>query len=165
MIRLLEDKINQAIIKIDYLEKRLLSPLQKITNQKDLLSTCKRRMNLNMTVKLDVYEQKISYLKIQLPSPNEKIQDYLLKIRALSKSIGLNISSQIKIYGIRIETLEQNLFILNPKTILARGYSIVTNSNKKILNDVNNIKVDDNIDITFHNGNANAKIIDKNSKS
>ena len=165
MIRLLEDKINQAIIKIDYLEKRLSSPLQKITNQKDLLSTYKRRMNLNMTVKLDVYEQKISYLNIQLPSPNEKIQDYLLKIRSISKSIGLNIISQIKIYGTRIQTLEQNLFILNPKTILARGYSIVTNSNKKILNDVNNIKVDDNIDITFHNGNANAKIIDKNSKS
>ena len=78
MTRLLEDKINQAIIKIDFLEKRLVSPLQKITNQKDLLLSFQRRMDLNINANLTIYEQKINYLKIQLLSPNETIQDLSL---------------------------------------------------------------------------------------
>ena len=75
------------------------------------------------------------------------------------------MASQIKTYKIKMETSEQNLYILNPKTILARGYSIVSNIDKKILNDSKNINVNDNIHITFHNGYARAKITDKNSKS
>ena len=75
------------------------------------------------------------------------------------------MASQIKTYETKMEALEQNLYILNPKTVLARGYSIVTNIDKKILNDSKNINVDDNIDITFYNGHARAKITDKNSKS
>jgi len=165
MTRLLEDKINQAIIKIDFLEKRLVSPLQKITNQKDLLLSFQRRMDLNINANLTIYEQKINYLKIQLLSPNETIQDYLEKIQNFSKRLGVSMASKIKTYETKMKALEQNLYILNPKTVLARGYSIVTNIDKKILNDSKNINVDDNIHITFHNGHARAKITDKNSKS
>jgi exodeoxyribonuclease VII large subunit len=163
--RLLEDKINQAIIKIDFLEKRLVSPSQKIKNQKESLLSFNRRMDLNMNTSLAIYEQKINYLKIQLLSPNVKIQDYFEKIQNLSKRFTVNMHTQIKTYESKMEFLEQNLYILNPKTVLARGYSIVTTNDKKILNDSKNINVDDNIDITFHNGHARARITNKNSKS
>jgi exodeoxyribonuclease VII large subunit len=165
MTRLLEDKINQAIIKVDFLEKRLVSPLQKITNQKNLLLSFQRRMDLNINANLTIYEQKINYLKIQLLSPNDTIQDYLEKIQNFSKRLGVSMASKIKTYETKMKALEQNVYILNPKTVLARGYSIVTNIDKKILNDSKNINVDDNIHITFHNGHARAKITDKNSKS
>jgi len=165
MTRLIEDKINQAIIKIDFLEKRLVSPSQKITNQKDLLLSYKRRMDLNLNGSLDIYKQKINYLKIQLLSPNDIIQDYLTTIQNISKRLSVNMGTQIKTYKSKMKSLEQNLYNLNPKTVLARGYSIVTNIDKKILNDSKNINVDDNIDITFHNGHVRAKITDKNSKS
>jgi exodeoxyribonuclease VII large subunit len=163
--RLLEDKINQAIIKIDFLEKRLVSPSQKIKNQKESLLSFNRRMDLNINTSLAIYEQKINYLKIQLLSPNVKIQDYFEKIQNLSKRFTINMHTQIKTYESKMEFLEQNLYILNPKTVLARGYSIVTTNDKKILNDSKNINVDDNIDITFHNGHARARITNKNSKS
>ena len=96
---------------------------------------------------------------------NDVIQDYLEKIQNFSNRLKVNMASQIKTYETKMEALEQNLYILNPKTVLARGYSIVTNIDKKILNDSKNINVDDNIHITFHNGHARAKITDKNSKS
>lgn len=163
--RLLEDKINQAIIKIDFLEKRLVSPSQKIKNQKESLLSFNRRMDLNINTSLAIYEQKINYLKIQLLSPNVKIQDYFEKIQNLSKRFTVNMHTQIKTYESKMEFLEQNLYILNPKTVLARGYSIVTTNDKKILNDSKNINVDDNIVITFHNGHARARITNKNSKS
>ena len=163
--RLLEDKTNQAIIKIYFLEKILVSPSQKIKNQKESLLSFNRRMDLNINTSLAIYEQKINYLKIQLLSPNVKIQDYFEKIQNLSKRFTINMHTQIKTYESKMEFLEQNLYILNPKTVLARGYSIVTTNDKKILNDSKNINVDDNIDITFHNGHARARITNKNSKS
>jgi exonuclease VII large subunit len=54
--------------------------------------------------------------------------------------------------------------MLNPKSILKRGYSIVQDVDEKILRDTKNISVDDNIVITFHNGHAKAMITEKNSK-
>ena len=134
-------------------------------SQKDLLLSFQRRMDLNINANLTIYQQKINYLKIQLISPNDVIQDYLEKIQNFSNRLRVNMASQIKTYETKMEALEQNLYILNPKTVLARGYSIVTNIDKKILNDSKNINVDDNIHITFHNGHARAKITDKNSKS
>jgi exodeoxyribonuclease VII large subunit len=62
-------------------------------------------------------------------------------------------------------SIKKSLLMLNPKSILSRGYSIVTGIDEKILRDTKNISVDDNIVITFHNGYAKATITEKNSKN
>lgn len=165
MTRLIRDRVNQAIIKVDFFEKRLISPTKKIINQKDLLHALNKRMVVNIKGRLNSYQQKIDYWKIQLPSPNEIIKSHRIKIQTHTQRLVFIINSQIKTYDSKISTLQKNLFILNPKKILARGYSIITNTDKKILNDSENINVNDNIAITFHNGHATAKITGKDSKN
>ncbi|HCK04662.1 MAG TPA: hypothetical protein DHV86_07900 [Methylophilaceae bacterium] len=43
--------------------------------------------------------------------------------------------------------------------MLSRGYSIVFDQNKKIINNSENLTVDDKISIKFYHGNTQAKII------
>ena len=52
----------------------------------------------------------------------------------------------------------EKLEVLNPLNTLKRGYSI-TKFNDKVIKDIKDVKVDDNINISLDNGNIDAKII------
>jgi len=118
---IIQSQINQIYQKIDYLEKRLTSPSEKILAQKIFLGNIFKRMRMAIKSSLNKYQNKI-YLS------------------------------------------QQNLTLLNPTEILSRGYSIVFDQNKNIINDIENITVNDKVQIKFHQGNAQANITQTNKK-
>ena len=115
LLNLIQNKIEQLTQRIDFLEKGLVSPIQKIVLQFDLISGLKNRMQIT-------------------------------------------INSQLEKYREQIKSYKQNLSHLNPNEILSRGYSIVLNQNKKIINNASAVSVSDKIKIKFHEGNAEASI-------
>ena len=112
---IIQNKIEQLNQRIDFLEKGLVSPIQKIASQNDLIQALTNRMQITMSSRLEKYQE------------------------------------QIKSY-------KQNLSHLNPNEILSRGYSIILNQNKKIINNVSAMSVSDKIKIKFHKGDAEANI-------
>ena len=115
LLNIIQNKIDQLIQRIDSLEKGLVSPIQKIVLQFDLVLALKNRMEVSMSFLLEKYQE------------------------------------QIKSY-------KQNLAHLNPNEILSRGYSIILNQNKKIINNASTMNVSDKIKIKFHKGLAEASI-------
>tara|TARA_B110000014_G_scaffold248136_1_gene222235 strand:- start:1876 stop:3099 length:1224 start_codon:yes stop_codon:yes gene_type:complete len=115
LLNIIQNKIDQLIQRIDFLEKGLVSPIQKIVLQFDLVLALKNRMEVSMSFLLEKYQE------------------------------------QIKSY-------KQNLAHLNPNEILSRGYSIILNQNKKIINNASTMNVSDKIKIKFHKGLAEASI-------
>ncbi|EAV47530.1 exodeoxyribonuclease VII large subunit [Methylophilaceae bacterium] len=164
MTKMFERKIEQSQLKLNFLERRLISPIQRIAGQKDLLKSYEKRMLLNINAKLESYRNKITRTIIQLPPPKQLIQEKKEQIDTLRRRLEINTRSQITSYSSKILSIKKNLLMLNPKSILKRGYSIVQDVDEKILRDTKNISVDDNIVITFHNGYAKAMITEKNSK-
>ena len=63
----------------------------------------------------------------------------------------------------QFEILLNKVQILNPMSLLDKGYSVVKKDNKTIKN-VKDIKIDDEINITLSKGIINAKVIGKESK-
>ena len=112
---IIQNKIEQLNQRIDFLEKGLVSPIQKISFQNDLIQALTNRMQITMSSRLEKYQE------------------------------------QIKSY-------KQNLSHLNPNEILSRGYSIILNQNKKIINNTSAMSVSDKIKIKFHKGDAEANI-------
>ena len=68
------------------------------------------------------------------------------------------INTQLQKYQEQIKSYKQNLSYLNPNEILSRGYSIVLNQNKKIINKSSALNLNDKIKIKFYDGNAEGKI-------
>ena len=112
---IIQNKIEQLNQRIDFLEKGLVSPIQKIASQNDLIQALTNRIQITMRLRLEKYQE------------------------------------QIKSY-------KQNLSHLNPNEILSRGYSIILNQNKKIINNASAMSVSDKIKIKFHKGKAEANI-------
>ena len=112
---IIQNKIEQLNQRIDFLEKGLVSPIQKIASQNDLIQALTNRIQITMRLRLEKYQE------------------------------------QIKSY-------KQNLSHLNPNEILSRGYSIILNQNKRIINNASAMSVSDKIKIKFHKGDAEANI-------
>ena len=112
---IIQNKIEQLNQRIDLLEKGLVSPIQKIASQNDLIQALTNRIQITMRLRLEKYQE------------------------------------QIKSY-------KQNLSHLNPNEILSRGYSIILNQNKNIINNASAMSVSDKIKIKFHKGDAEANI-------
>ena len=112
---IIQNKIEQLNQRIDLLEKGLVSPIQKIASQNDLIQALTDRMQIIIGARLERYQE------------------------------------QIKSY-------KQNLSHLNPNEILSRGYSIILNQNKRIINNASAMSVSDKIKIKFYKGIAEASI-------
>ena len=151
--------------------------LNKIINQLTI------RINKNINDKISynkTYLNKVldSYI---LKSPmsiyevkEEKLSNYIEKINTIilnkissSKLIFDNLTSSYifinpnKIFENKnnnYNNLINKLSVLNPLNTLKRGYSI-TKINNKVITNIKNIKIDDNINVTLENGNIDAKVV------
>ena len=100
----------------------------------------------------------IDLLEKGLLSPAQKILIQYDLITGLKNRVQMAINTQLQKYQEQIKSYKQNLSYLNPNEILSRGYSIVLNQNKKIINKSSALNLNDKIKIKFYDGNAEGKI-------
>lgn len=81
-----------------------------------------------------------------------------MRIDSLNNENQLVISSMIDSYDQQIMLLKNNLEALNPKSIMERGYSAVTNENGNFVNSINSLKPDDKVVIYMQDGSADCTV-------
>ena len=69
-----------------------------------------------------------------------------------------NLQNKLSIYEHKIVATTNLLNQINPYNLLEKGYSIIKNSDGKIINNIDNIKLDDVLRITLYNGEIVAKV-------
>ena len=131
------------------------------------LNTCKNRINNALSNKLEnsyeiLKKYKSNYIlnnPIRLYDMQEQKLDILYD--KLNNSIKLNIDNLNK----KIDTYKIKLDLLNPVSVLNKGYSIVYKDNK-IIKDINNLEENDNISVMVKNGKINALVkgVENNGK-
>ncbi|MDG2252640.1 MAG: exodeoxyribonuclease VII large subunit [Methylophilaceae bacterium] len=120
----------------------------------------KKSMSTIIIEKLHSLSQKIDVYEKRLVSPSEKLLMQLEITKNLRKRLKFNFEKKLEAYKNKINGLQQNLLHLNPNSVLLRGYSIIFDQNKNIINSSSKVVSDDKISIKFHRGSAQAKIID-----
>ncbi|MDC0423123.1 exodeoxyribonuclease VII large subunit [Methylophilaceae bacterium] len=120
----------------------------------------KKSMSNIINEKLQSLSQKIDMYEKRLVSPSERLLMQLEVTRNLRKRLKFNFEKKLEAYKNKIDGLQKNLLHLDPNSILLRGYSIIFDQNKNIINSSSNVASDDKISIKFHHGSAQAKIID-----
>lgn len=84
-----------------------------------------------------------------------------MKAYSLSKSMEDTVKLQLSSYENRLSLMKESLEAINPTAILAKGYSVVTDSRGNIIKDIcNNLKIGDTINIKAASGKAEACITD-----
>ena len=108
---------------------------------------------------LNNYKNKIDGFKKNYILNNPKVlyEKEIKNIEILKDNLNDEINNIIKNNTKHIDTLKIKLDLLNPENILDKGYSIVYKDNK-IIKDINDINVDDNINIVVKTGKINANV-------
>ena len=130
------NEINQVIADV---EKKLIMQIYQCRKQIELLSSSR-----------------------VLSSKEALLDEYKMKVNLLSDKLDSNIASIIKDKGYTFSVLCAKLQAISPLNTLARGYSMVQDSQGKVVSSVDNIKKDDIINISLADGNAKAIVQETN---
>ncbi len=118
----------------------------------------KNQLNKIMAGVIRELMQKIDYLEKRLITPRQQIQRQKEQIHQYIQRINQSMKNAIIQYHLKIDKLKLNLDHLSPHAVLSRGYSIITNVDGQIVNNVNQLKLDDKIRIQLNHGQANTNI-------
>ena len=124
----------------------------------------KNQLNKIMASVIRELMQKIDYLEKRLISPRQQIQRQKEQIHQYIQRINQSMKNAMIQYRLNIDKLKLNLDHLSPHAVLSRGYSIITNVDGQIVNNVNQLKLDDKIHIQLNHGQADANISDLKKK-
>ncbi|MBR2139024.1 MAG: exodeoxyribonuclease VII large subunit [Bacilli bacterium] len=163
-------------------EKCNLAILNTLNKNRELINKYKSNYILNNPVKLyEMQEQRLDILYDRLNTSLKSIMDtyyhildkyksnYILnnpsilyetkmeKLNVIKDNLNKAIVKNYDNSFNRFETVKLKLDLLNPKTILGKGYSIVYKDNK-VVKYIKNIKESDSINIVLGSGNVDAVV-------
>ena len=124
----------------------------------------KNQLNKMMASVIRELIQKVDYLEKRLISPRQQIQRQKEQINQYIQRINQSMKNAMIQYRLNIDKLKLNLDHLSPHAVLSRGYSIITNVDGQIVNNINQLKLDDKIHIQLNHGQADANISDLKNK-
>jgi len=136
---------------LDYLEKRIVSPKDKLKRSQEFIDSLRKQFITLLRKEFLAAEKEINSLHKRLLAPQEKIKQAEEKIKNYKKALLSNVFRIIKEHQSKINFIDEKLNILNPKNILAKGYSIVYNKTD-VVKDSNKVNLNDTLDIQLHSG-------------
>ena len=169
-------------------ERSTTSVMNKLFSFEQLLNKYKTNYILNNPIRLyEMKEQKIDNLFDRI---NNYIKNYLLTYESLLDKYKANyilnnpkvlyeskyndlVKTKTDIFKVinqvllnnqnRVDTLRLKIDLLNPDNLLDKGYSVIYKDGK-LVKDIKNVSIKDNIDIIVKNGKINAEVKGVNKK-
>ena len=155
----LKDLINKY--KSNYI---LNNPARLYEMKEQKLDTLYDKLNSIMKTKLDYYIHLIDKYKSNyiLNNPKVLFEKEIEKINNIKINLNKQITNILDKNTNNINTLKVKIELLNPDNVLDKGYSIV-HKDGKIIKNIDDLKINDNINIIVKNGNilANVKGVNK----
>ena len=161
--RTITNSILNKIQKIEYLKKNIRSPLMILREQNQKIDSYELQLKQNIKMLLTENKQTLSLLisRLKERSPNKYIQQLNTKIDNIKNLIKKEIKSCINRNSVLIQEYEKNLEILNPLSILKRGYSIIQNKSGESIKSNQDVKVGETLTARLNKGFIDVEVKNK----
>ena len=159
----LTNKINQLIEDLEHKATLLRHPGEKLRETSQKIDNFEIRMkdlliNIALNKKASLLENA-SLLRNFSPLAKIKSDQDKVKLHAVNllNAMNLSIEQKNKTYLKNVSTLEA----VSPLSVLARGYSIITDKHNKIISSSSQLSLDQEINASFKEGKILAKVVKK----
>ena len=161
--RTITNSILNKIQKIEYLKKNIRSPLMILREQNQKIDSYELQLKQNIKMLLAENKQALSLLRSRFKerSPNKYIQQLNTKIDNIKNLIKKEIKSSINRNTFLIQEYEKNLEILNPLSILERGYSIIQNKSGESIKSNQDVNVGETLTARLNKGFIDVEVKNK----
>lgn len=161
LVRALSRRFEQGMQQVDFLQRRLVHPAQRIVQQTERLDAMRQRMRLAHanTVQQQRGRWNSVWQRLRGRSPDVvRLQEQQTNH---ARRLGAAMQSTLERHDARLAALQQHLQLLDPQQVLARGYSMVRDARGNIVVNSASIARGDQLDITFARGSATAVVQEK----
>ena len=154
------NRLQNAMQTVDYLQRRLVHPAQQLQHQSQQLAQLHQRLQ-----RADAYRRRhwnwqwLSLAqRLQAASGGfERLQD---RQSNLAQRLSTAMRTAQQRHASQLENITQHLAYLDPKQVLARGYSMVQDMQGRVVSDAGTLTVGEELRVTFANGWARTEVKD-----
>jgi exodeoxyribonuclease VII large subunit len=152
------NRFNGTMQTMDYLQRRLVHPAQQLQRQTQQLNLFQQRMQR-------AYANRQQHQHWLWQSMTQRMRTFSSGIDRLRER-EINLAQRfVKAMGVaqerlltRVDNAAQHLALLDPKQVLARGYSLVQDASGGVVCDAGQLKLGADVRITFARGWADAEV-------
>jgi exodeoxyribonuclease VII large subunit len=156
--RQIEQGLNQRSQQLDWLTHRLQHPAQRLAQQRDNLTHLQRRLDAGLAQASTRGRSSLASLTRRLLLARPDTTRYARRLDALAPKLRSEWQQTLHQTSARLARLDASLTHLNPNAVLARGYSMVTDSQGKIVRDSRSLEPNSRIAVHLHRGRLDATV-------
>jgi exodeoxyribonuclease VII large subunit len=157
--RNIEQGINQRGQQLDWLARRLQHPAQRLAQQRDHLTNLQRRLNAGLAQTSTRGRSALASLTRRLLLARPDTARHSRRLDALAPKLHAEWKKTLHEKSADLARLAASLAHLNPDAVLARGFSVVTDGQGKIVRDSKSLEPNSRIAVHLHRGRLDATVI------
>ncbi|BCK87379.1 exodeoxyribonuclease 7 large subunit [Sideroxyarcus emersonii] len=157
-------QFEQRMQQVDFLQRRLVHPAQRIRQQSERLDGLQQRVRLAQTyamqhqqARCNVLWQRLRALRPEISRAREQHANRARRLISVMRNL-------LDRHDARLVALQQHLQFLDPQQVLARGYSLVRDARGDIVASSEQLAPGELLDITFAQGGARAVVQEKRGR-
>jgi len=154
-------QFEQRMQQVDYLQRRLVHPAQRIRQQAERLDALQQRMRLTHANAVQQRLWRWSALWQRLRGLRPNIARLQERQGNQARRLVAAMQRTLDRHDARLVAMQQHLQHLDPQQVLARGYSMVRDAQGNIVVSSERIALGEQLDITFAQGGARAEVQEK----
>lgn len=152
------NRVHNAMQALDYLQRRLVHPAQQLQRNAQQLFQLQQRMKRAFAFRKQHQHWQWQSIAQRLRATNrdlDRLHDRQANLaERLSKALR---AAQIQRLA-RVDNVQQHLILLDPKQVLARGYSMVQDTSGAVVSDAGQLAAGAELRITFAKGWAQVEV-------
>lgn len=154
-------QFEQRMQQVDYLQRRIVHPAQRIEQQSEFLGALQQRMRLAHAYAVQHQQGRWNSLWQRLRGLRPDVARLQEQQANQARRLGAAMQRMLDRHEARLVAMQQHLQHLDPQQVLARGYSMVRDAQGNIVLSSERIALGEKLDITFAQGGARAVVQEK----
>ena len=151
--------VNQRGQQLDWLARRLQHPGQSLARQQEGLRNLQRRLDAGLLLCSTRARGTLASLGHRLRQQRPALPRQTLHLQSLASRLERAGRQALDGKAAELGRLTASLSHLDPRAVLARGYSIITNSQQRIIHASSMLEPGEEIAVIFHRGRADATVL------
>ncbi|MFA6902588.1 MAG: exodeoxyribonuclease VII large subunit [Gallionellaceae bacterium] len=163
MTRAMLRSLERAMQQLDYLQRRLVHPAQRVQQQMQHLSQLQQRLQSTLAHTLQHQNLRWQAMQQRLRSARPQFTQHATRHEELSRRMKDALQRMLERYDNRLAAVRQHLQHLDPQRVLARGYSMVRDEHGAVVTDSAALPLGASLKVAFAKGWAKVAVTEKGS--
>ena len=161
LARALSRSFEKHMQQLDYLQRRLIHPAQRMQQQRQYLDQLQQRLQLAQGYGAQHQQWRWQALWQRLRAVRPEVSVLQSRHVDYSRRLREGMVRNLERHQAKLTSLQQHLQHLDPTQVLARGYSMVRDANGKIVVDSAQVSKGAMLDVTFARGWVRTEVKEK----